>query len=147
MATIDDLTRMGPEEFARVREETRRRHDTEPRALLARYQRQTDRLVITLTSGVELSVPRSLLQGLQGATEDQLERVEILGRGYGLHWEELDADLTVPGLAAGLFGTKAWMARLAGQVRSEAKARTARENGKRGGRPRKSAPAEQAATA
>ena len=57
-----------------------------------------------------------------------------------LDWEELDADFTVPGLVVGLFGTKPWMARLAGQVRSYARANAARESGKRGGRPRKLAP-------
>jgi Protein of unknown function (DUF2442) len=44
--------------------------------------------------------------------------------GYGLHWESLDVDLGVPQLVAGIFGTKAWMAkleRLGGQVKSAAK--------------------------
>jgi hypothetical protein len=60
---------------------------------------------------------------------------------YGLHWESLDVDLGVPELIAGVFGTKAWMTelgRLGGQVKSVAKEKAARENGKRGGRPRKS---------
>lgn len=44
-----------------------------------------------------------------------------------------------PGLMAGIFGTKSWMARRAGQATSAAKAAAARENGAEGGRPRKSA--------
>lgn len=64
----------------------------------------------------------------------------MLGAGHGLHWEALDADFTVPGLLMGLFGTRAWMAReqarLAGATTSAAKALAARENGKKGGRPR-----------
>lgn len=71
--------------------------------------------------------------------DDQLAAVELLGQGYGLHWEELDVDLSLPGLMAGLFGTKAWMARRAGQATSAAKAAAARANGAKGGRPRKSA--------
>ncbi|PZR07781.1 MAG: DUF2442 domain-containing protein, partial [Azospirillum brasilense] len=51
----------------------------------------------------------------------------------------LDADLSVPGLLAGLFGTRAFMARQAGRATSPAKAAAARANGARGGRPRKSA--------
>ena len=63
----------------------------------------------------------------------------MLGTGTGLHWEALDADLSVPGLLAGLFGTRAFMARQAGRATSPAKAAAARANGARGGRPRKSA--------
>ena len=51
-----------------------------------------------------------------------------------------DADFTVAGLVAGVFGTRAWMAELGrkgGSVTSEAKAAAVRENGKKGGRPRK----------
>jgi hypothetical protein len=78
-------------------------------------------------------------QGLETATDEDLAAVEILGAGYGLHWEALDVDLSIPGLLAGLFGTKAYMARRAGQAKSPAKAAAARENGRKGGRPRKHA--------
>ena len=46
-------------------------------------------------------------------------------------------DLAVPDLMAGLFGTRAWMARRAGRTTSPAKAEAARRNGAKGGRPRK----------
>ena len=75
---------------------------------------------------------------MENATADQLAEVEILGSGSGLHWEALDADLSVPNLLAGLFGTQAYMARRAGQATSPAKAAAARTNGAKGGRPRKS---------
>jgi hypothetical protein len=58
----------------------------------------------------------------------------------------LDVDLSVPGLIAGVFGGGAWMRQLGrqmgkkgGSARTQSKARAARENGKRGGRPRKTA--------
>jgi hypothetical protein len=74
-----------------------------------------------------------------------LAQIEILGLGLGLHWEQLDVDLSVPGLLAGLFGTKAYMDRQraarAGAATSVAKAAAARRNGRKGGRPRKSASA------
>jgi hypothetical protein len=76
---------------------------------------------------------------LEIATDEQLAQVEILGTGYGLHWEALDADLSVPGLLMGLIGTKAYMARQAGRVTSAAKTAAARQNGAKGGRPPKSA--------
>jgi hypothetical protein len=112
---------------------------TEPRAMSAHYDRKLGRIVVELTNGCTFSFPARLAQGLERATEDQLSQVEILGRGYGLHWEALDADLSVPGLLAGLFGTSSYMARHAGRATSPAKAAAARTNGAKGGRPRKSA--------
>ncbi len=111
----------------------------EPRAATARYDRQLGRVVIELTNGCTFMFPPRLAQGLESATEEQLAEVEILGTGYGLHWEALDTDLSIPGLLAGLFGTRAYMARHAGQATSPAKATAARANGAKGGRPRTSA--------
>ncbi len=112
---------------------------TEPRAASARYDRDSGRVIVELTNGCVFAFPPRLAQGLEDATDDQLAAVEILGTGYGLHWEALDADLSVPGLLAGLFGTRAFMARHAGRATSAAKAAAARRNGAKGGRPRKSA--------
>jgi hypothetical protein len=110
---------------------------TEPRAASARYDQATGRIVVELTSGSAFAFPARLGQGLEAATDEELAQVVILGAGYGLHWENLDVDLSIPGLAAGIFGTKAHMARIAGQRTSVAKAAAARANGAKGGRPRK----------
>jgi hypothetical protein len=112
---------------------------TEPRAANARYDRDAGRVIVELTNGCVFAFPPRLAQGLEVATDDQLAAVEILGTGYGLHWEALDVDLSVPGLLAGLFGTRAFMARNAGRATSPAKSAAARSNGAKGGRPRKSA--------
>lgn len=112
---------------------------TEPRAARARYDRRRGRMVIALTNGCSFTFPPRLAQGLEDASDDDLAAFEILGNGYGLHWERLDVDLSIPGLLAGLFGTRSFMARHAGQTRSPAKAAAARANGAKGGRPRKSA--------
>lgn len=109
----------------------------EPRAVEARYDQTSGRVIVDLENGCTFAFPPRLAQGLDTATDEQLAAVEILGQGYGLHWESLDVDLSLPGLMAGLFGTRAWMARLAGQRTSEAKAAAARVNGAKGGRPRK----------
>jgi hypothetical protein len=111
----------------------------EPRAAAARYDAQAGHIVVDLTNGCTFAFPPALAQGLEGASPAQLAHVEILGAGYGLHWEALDADLSIPGLLAGIFGTKAYMARRAGQATSPAKAAAARSNGAKGGRPRKRA--------
>ena len=86
---------------------------TGSRASSARYERAVDRIVVELTNGCTFAFPPRLVQGLETATEDQISQVELLGEGYALHWEKLDTDLTIPGLLAGVFGTRAHMARLA----------------------------------
>jgi len=96
-------------------------------------------VVITLATGVQVAIPRNRLQGLQGATPRQLAKIEIEGPGTGLHWPLLDVDHYIPAILAGVFGTRRWMSeigRRGGMARSAAKARAARLNGRRGGRPR-----------
>ncbi len=109
----------------------------EPRASSARFDPASGHIVVELTNGCIFAFPPRLAQGLEAASDIALAGVEILGAGYGLHWEALDVDLSVPGLLAGLFGTRAHMARRAGQATSAAKAAAARANGAKGGRPRK----------
>jgi hypothetical protein len=113
----------------------------EPRARAARYERRTGRVPVDLTNGCSFAFPGRKAQRLERASDAGLAQVEILGLGLGLHWEGLDVDLSVPGLIAGLFGTKAYMDRRraarAGAATSAAKAAAARRNGAKGGRPRK----------
>lgn len=117
--------------------------EREPRAVEARFDRQSGRVELTLANGCAYAFPAHLVQDLQGAGEEDLARVEVDGLGFNLHWPTLDVDLYVPALVAGIFGTRAWMtrelARRAGQAKSPAKAAAARRNGAQGGRPRKSA--------
>jgi hypothetical protein len=112
---------------------------TEPRAADARYDQHLRRMILDLTNGCTFAFPPHLIQGLEEASDEELAAVEILGSGFGLHWEERDVDISVPGLLSGIFGTRAYMARKAGQSKSPAKAAAARRNGAKGGRPRKSA--------
>lgn len=111
----------------------------QPHAAAARYDRESGRVIIELANGCTFAFPPKLAQGLETATEEQLSQVEILGAGYGLHWEALDTDLSIPGLLAGLLGTKTYLAQRAGRGTSPAKAAAARANGAKGGRPRRSA--------
>jgi hypothetical protein len=109
----------------------------EPRAASARYDAQADRVVVEMTNGCTFAFPPRLAQGLKSARAEEVAAVEVLPGGYGLHWEVLDVDLALPALMAGLFGTRAHMARQAGQATSEEKAAAARANGAKGGRPRR----------
>jgi hypothetical protein len=82
-----------------------------------------------------------LAQGLENATPAELAMIEISPMGDGLHWPAIDADLYVPALMQGIFGSKTWMARnlgaAGGRSRTDAKAAAARDNGRKGGRPKK----------
>jgi hypothetical protein len=80
----------------------------EPRAAAARYDQERDRIVVDLANGCALAFPPRLVGGLEDAGKDAVAAVEIIGAGYGLHWEALDIDLSVPGLVAALFGTSAY---------------------------------------
>jgi len=115
---------------------------SEPRAIAARYDRDTGMVELVLANGCTFAFPAAQAEGLSNAQPELLERLEIMGNGYALRWDELDADLTVPGLLAGRLGSRRWMAkelgRAGGRVTSPAKARAARENGRKGGRPRRS---------
>jgi hypothetical protein len=135
------------DDLATIAAEAERRGErllrAEPRARAARYDRRTGRVNVDLTNGCSFAFPARKAQGLERASDAELAQVEILGLGFGLHWEHLDVDLSVPGLLAGLFGTKAYMDRQraarAGAAKSAAKAAAARRNGAKGGRPRKAA--------
>lgn len=109
-------------------------------ATAARYDARHKRIVVELANGTSFAFPPSLAQGLADARSADLAEIEITPLGTGLHWPRLDADLTVEGLLAGLFGSRAWMrqhAARAGRATSAAKAEAARVNGAKGGRPRK----------
>ena len=120
-------------------ERGRKRQETEPRALSAHYAPAAGRVVVDLTNGCSFSFPPRLVQGLGEATDTQVAEVEVLGTGFALGWDSLDVQVSLGGLMAGIFGTKAYMARRAGAVSSPAKTMAARANGAKGGRPRKSA--------
>jgi hypothetical protein len=114
-------------------------------AIAARYDRRTSRIVITLNTGIQLTFPTKLAEGLVGASPEGLAEIEISPAGLGLHWPMLDADIYVPALLQGVFGSEKWMARQlaakGGHARSEAKTAASRENGRKGGRPKKTAAA------
>jgi hypothetical protein len=120
-----------------ARERGRIAQQSEPRAVSARYDAKTKRIVVELTSGATFAFPPALVEGLAAATPDQLADIEVSPIGYGLHWPQLDEDYSVPGLMSGIFGTAKWMAARAGRASSPAKAAAARRNGVKGGRPRK----------
>lgn len=114
-----------------------------PIAVAARYDHRARRIVIRLSSKLEVGFSPEDAEGLEHADPSQLEQIEITPSGLGIHFPKLDADLYLPALLEGFLGSKRWMAsRLGaagGRSRSVAKVSASRRNGRLGGRPRKAA--------
>ena len=91
----------------------------EPRARSARYDRRTNRIVVELRNGASFMFPAELAEGLAGASPKDLADVQVTPSGAGLRWPSLDADLSLPNLLAGEFGSKRWMAKLGRNDRPE----------------------------
>ena len=80
-----------------------------PIARAARYDARRGLVVLTLEGGCEIAFPAALAEGLGHAPRSKLAKIKISPNGLGLHWPLLDADLYVPGLIEGAFGSRRWM--------------------------------------
>ena len=57
-----------------------------------------DMLWLRLADGRELGVPLEWFPKLARATQEQRERFEVFDQGFGIHWPDLDEDISVLGL-------------------------------------------------
>jgi len=60
-----------------------------------------DSLVVSLMDGRRISVPLVWYPRLLSATEAQRKNWRISGGGYGIHWPDVDEDLSTEGLLRG----------------------------------------------
>lgn len=58
-------------------------------------------LIVGLKDGRRISVPLEWYPRLAGASSSALSHWEICGGGYGIHWPEVDEDLSTEGLLRG----------------------------------------------
>jgi hypothetical protein len=119
-------------------------HDGDPRALTVEHIPTLKLLIVKLSSGRRLVLPIEDLQGLGNATSKQIQNYELLGRGTGISFPDLDVDLYVPALIEGVYGNRRWMAQLGkkgGSAKTAAKRKAAKANGAKGGRPARAAAA------
>ena len=61
-----------------------------------------DTMWIDLADGRQLGIPLAYFPRLLRATPEQRQSVVISGGGVGLHWDDLDEDISVPALFAGI---------------------------------------------
>lgn len=112
----------------------------EPRATSVWLNYSTNRLEVELTSGVGIKFPIDEVEWLKKLSLDELliADFEVTPSGYGIHSDVHDIDLAVPPLVLSILHPDfivANAARINGQVRSVAKAKASKTNGKLGGRP------------
>src|SRR5690554_2008135 len=60
-----------------------------------------DRLTVELMDGRAISVPLAWYPRLANASQAERERWELAGAGYGIHWPDIDEDLSTEGLLRG----------------------------------------------
>jgi hypothetical protein len=60
-----------------------------------------DELRVSLTDGRTLSVPMAWFPRLAHASSSERADYELLGDGEGIHWPQVDEDISVAGLLAG----------------------------------------------
>jgi hypothetical protein len=115
----------------------------EPHATAVRFDAGRDRYEIELSTGGAFAVPRRALEALPAsASRETLRTVRLMPTGFSLWWDALDTGYHVADLEALALGTAAaarMLGRRGGAVTTTEKAKAARENGKRGGRPKGSA--------
>jgi len=58
-------------------------------------------LVVGLKDGRRISVPMEWYPRLARASETELSNWQVCGGGYGIHWPDLDEDLSTEGLLRG----------------------------------------------
>jgi hypothetical protein len=60
-----------------------------------------ERLIVDLVDGRMIAAPLAWYPRLLAATAQQRARWEVSGGGYGIHWPEIDEDLSTEGLLRG----------------------------------------------
>jgi Protein of unknown function (DUF2442) len=73
--------------------------NNEPR--IAAVQVTEDEIKATLVDGRKISVPLVWSWRLAGATPEQRQNFELIGSGQGIHWPDLDEDISAIGMLTG----------------------------------------------
>ncbi len=94
-----------------------------PHAVAATYSSKVRRLLVTLSDGLEIALDPARLQTLENARPADLKRIEINAGGYELFFPALDDGIWIPGLLAGLMGSRKWMEQQVRRDRAAARRR------------------------
>jgi hypothetical protein len=118
--------------------------ETEIRAQAVRYVPDRDAIEIVTTQNAGFLIPRQWIGALQEVPTEDLARLEIWPDGSAIALEDRDIHISVHGLMTAILpamlpprAVAAIFASRGGKATSEAKRGSARANGRKGGRPRK----------
>lgn len=104
------------------------------------YDAETGHVVVMLTNDASFRVPVSAFPDAAESSDAVRRTVRLTDTGRGIRWDALDVEYLWPYLMGQLLGPDAWrqvtVSAFAG-IKTPAKARAARANGAKGGRPRK----------
>ena len=70
----------------------------QPVAFATNVRIDEERLHVQLSDGREISAPLDWFPKLRNATHEQRSHWKLIGKGIGIHWDDLDEDLSVAGL-------------------------------------------------
>lgn len=56
---------------------------------------ESDMLIATISDGRVVSIPIVWFSRLRNASQDQLNNFEISPSGYGIHWPDMDEDISI----------------------------------------------------
>jgi hypothetical protein len=59
---------------------------------------EAEKFIVLLSDGREIGVPYAWFPKLIKATPSQLDNWRFIGKGAGIHWEDVDEDISVIGL-------------------------------------------------
>jgi hypothetical protein len=68
------------------------------------YDEARNRVVVTLSTGIEIGFDPKHAQGLENPTAEDLRAVEVEGAGFSIYFPRLDADIYIPALLQGITG-------------------------------------------
>jgi hypothetical protein len=133
-------------EFAAALVAGRMDAEMEIRAQAVRYVADRDAIEITTTRHAGFLIPRGWIGALQDVPVEELAKLEVWPDGSAIELEDRDVQISVDGLLTAMLPAMlpsrtvaAIFASRGGRATSDAKRSSAKENGRKGGRPRKQA--------
>jgi len=138
-------------EYAAALAAGRTEAESEIRAQAVRYVPDRDAIEIVTTRNAGFLIPRQWIGALQDVPAEDLAKLEVWPDGSAIELEDRDIHISVHGLMTAILpamlpprAVAAIFASRGGRATSEAKRSSAQANGRKGGRPRKSAKTEAA---
>jgi len=104
------VTRNDRKRYARARARGRAPTQDASAVVDARYDKRRDRVDLMFGGGSAMSIPRTMIPGLERASTSKLDAVLVSTAGDALSWPSLDVDVHLPRLVQRVFGSRLFAA-------------------------------------